>query len=669
MKEPTKSRNWIVAGCIAALLPLGAAYAHGDGPSPGRKQMELLDRGVVAVKTDAGVFVSWRLLGNESYDAAFDIYRNGRKLTRRPLTAATNYLDAAGEVGSVYTVRRADDDRHGGRRDGRDSDLRGCRRDDDRGRNDRGGDGRGRWKRDRDCDSATAFQGPYLSIPIVKPADGVTPAGEAYSYRANDASVGDLDGDGEYEIVLKWDPTNQKDNSQGGYTGEVFIDAYELDGTQLWRISLGRNIRAGAHYTQFMVYDFDGDGRAEVAMKTADGTTDAAGTVIGDAAADHRNTAGYVLTGPEFLTMFDGRTGRALDTIDYVPARGAVTDWGDNYGNRVDRFLGAVAYLDGRRPSLIMSRGYYTRTVVGAWDFEDGAFVQRWVFDSDVAGAEYRGQGNHNLAVADVDADGKDEIVFGAMTIDDNGAALYNTNLGHGDALHVGDLDPSRAGLEVFKVMENRASPYGLAAWDAATGAIIWGKFTGRDTGRGMSADIDPRHVGEEMWSSAGGGLNTAQGVPLGASPSSINNGIWWDGDLSRELLDHNFLTTTREGIGRIDKWNFETATAVPILVADGYSSNDTKGNPALQADLLGDWREEVIWRAPDNSELRLFVSTDPTTVKLRTLMHDPTYRLSIAWQNVAYNQPPHPGFFLGTDMQPPPEPRIFFPRSRGSGR
>jgi rhamnogalacturonan endolyase len=640
------NRNWLVAACIAALLPFSASAADGDSASPRPRQAEFLDRGVVAVNTEAGVFVSWRLLGDESYGAAFDVYRDGVKLTAEPLADTTNFLDEGGLRSSVYTVRRPDE---GDRK---------CP-----GGVDPGGDDSGT---DKGCagDSAAVWPASYLSIPLTKPADGVTPAGEAYTYRANDASVGDLDGDGEYEIVLKWDPTNQKDNAQGGYTGEVFVDALKLDGTRLWRVALGRNIRAGAHYTQFMVYDFDGDGRAEVAMKTADGTTDARGKVIGDPAADYRNTAGYVLAGPEFLTMFDGRTGKALATIDYLPPRGVVGAWGDTYGNRVDRFLGGVAYLDGRRPSLIMSRGYYTRTVIAAWDFRNGAFTQRWVFDSDVAGAQYRGQGNHNLAVADVDNDGKDEIVFGAMTLDDNGSVLYSTNLGHGDALHVGDLDPERAGLEVFKVMESTQSPYGLASWDAATGEILWGKFTGRDTGRGMSADIDPRHAGEEMWSSTGGGLNTAKGVPIGTRTPSINFGIWWDGDLSRELLDHNFDAVPRAGPGRIDKWDHEAMVAVPILTAEGtFSNNDTKGNPALTADILGDWREEAMWRSQDSSELRLYTTTNLTPHKLRTLMHDPTYRLAIAWQNVAYNQPPHPGFFLGTGMQAPPMPNIYIRR------
>lgn len=623
-----RRRGCVVSVFVAAMLAMGSASAESDSASyRGPRQAEFLDRGLVAIKTDSGVFLSWRLLGQESYDAGFHIYRDGKRLTRKPWTASTNYLDPDGTASSVYTVRR----------------LLGA------------------------ADSARVWEGSYLPIPLVKPADGVTPVGEAYSYRANDASVGDLDGDGDYEIVLKWDPSNQKDNSQSGYTGEVFVDAYELDGTLLWRVSLGRNIRAGAHYTQFMVYDFDGDGKAEVAMRTADGATDALGTVIGDVNADYRTVNGYVLSGPEFLTMFEGATGKALATIDYVPFRGSVEAWGDNYGNRVDRFLGGVAYLDGRRPSLIMSRGYYTRTVIVAWDWKHHQFKQRWVFDSDISGAEYRGQGNHQLAVADVDDDGKDEIIFGAMTIDDDGTPLYNTLLGHGDALHVGDLDPEHPGLEVFKVMESRTSPYGLAAWDAATGEVLWGNFTGVDTGRGMSSDIDPRHAGEEMWSSGGGGLHTATGQLLSASvPSSINFGIWWDGDLSRELLDHTYDATVGAGAGRIDKWDYENAIAVPILVAAGtYSNNGTKGTPALQADILGDWREEAIWRSQDSSELRVYTTTATTSYKLRTLMHDPTYRLAIAWQNVAYNQPPHPGFFLGTGMTRPPTSKLYFPRSR----
>ena len=634
MNGSTKLGGLIAMTAAAAMLPHSHAASESiPAGGPGFRQAEFLDRGVLAVKSADGILVSWRLLGYEPYGLAFNVYRDGRRLNHRPLTSVTNYLDPAGSETSVYKVRPV---------------LAGFEL-----------PSLGR-------DSARVWNG-YHSVPLQRPAGGVTPAGEAYVYHANDASVGDLNGDGDYEIVLKWDPSNAKDNSQSGYTGHVFIDAYQLDGTLLWRIDLGRNIRAGAHYTQFMVYDFDGDGKAEVAMKTADGTTDAKGVVIGDAAADYRNTAGYVLDGPEFLTMFDGATGKALETIPYLPPRGSVPAWGDGYGNRVDRFLGGVAYLDGRRPSLIMSRGYYTRTVIAAWDWRNGHFAQRWVFDSDVAGSQYMGQGNHQLSVADVDADGKDEIIFGAMTLNDDGAVLYATGLGHGDALHVGDLDPEHPGLEVFKVMESRSAPYGLALWDAGTGQILWGRFTGIDTGRGLSADLDPRYAGEEMWSSGSGGLSTATGQLITtAAPNSTNYAIWWDGDLSRELLDHNFDSAVGAGVGRIDKWDYENGVAVPILRAEGtYSNNHTKGTPALQADLLGDWREEVIWRAQDSSELRIYATTNPTQHKLRTLMHDPVYRLAIAWQNVAYNQPPHPSFFLGTGMTSPAAPKLYYPKSK----
>src|SRR5690606_14727367 len=260
----------------------------------------------------------------------------------------------------------------------------------------------------------------HLDVPLEVPEGGVTPDGVAYEYRASDASVGDLDGDGRLEIVLLWHPTNAKDNSQSGHTGNVYVDAYTLDGEQLWRIVLGRNIRAGAHYTQLMVFDLDSDGRAEVAVKTADGTVDGVGTVIGDPEADWRNEAGYVLDGPELLTVFDGLTGAAIDTVDYVPPRGVVDDWGDGYGNRVDRFLAAVAYLDGEHPSVVFTRGYYTRAVLAAWDFDGERLALRWVFDSDEPGNEAAaGQGNHNLSVADVDGDHRDEIVFGSATIDD----------------------------------------------------------------------------------------------------------------------------------------------------------------------------------------------------------------------------------------------------------
>lgn len=609
-----------IAG-IALLSSAMLTTALGLGNTPlieaaGTRQMEFLDRGVVAVKTGTGVFVSWRLLGTEGSNVSFNVYRDGTKVNASPITNSTNLQDASGTSNSKYTVRAV---------------VGGT---------------------EQAASAAVSVWGNnYLSVPLSIPAGGTTPDGVAYTYSANDASAGDLDGDGEYELIVKWDPSNSKDNSQSGYTGEVFIDAYKLNGTRLWRISLGKNIRAGAHYTQFMVYDLDGDGKAEVAMKTADGSKDGTGTVIGDASKDYRNSSGYVLSGPEFLTIFNGQTGKALSTVNYEPARGNVSDWGDNYGNRVDRFLAAIAYLDGERPSLVMARGYYTRTVLVAYNWRNGQLTKQWTFDSNTSGnSGYAGQGNHNLSVADVDGDGKDEIIYGAMAVDDNGKGLYTTGLHHGDAMHLSDLDPDRAGLEVFQVHETPSNA-GVEFRDARTGQLIWGIPTTKDIGRGMAADIDPRYKGAEVW--ADGGLYTAKGQKIGTTlPSSTNFGIWWDGDLLRELLDSN----------RIDKWDYANSKTVNLLTASGVSSNNgTKSTPNLQADLFGDWREEVVWRTSDSSALRIYTTTAVTDKRIYTLMHDPVYRLGIAWQNVAYNQPPHTGFYLGEGMSTPPVPNIHY--------
>ena len=624
-----KLRQWLnprKAGCLllaaALLIPLGLSPAPQPVSAASARQMEKLNRGLVAVKTSNGVFVSWRLLGTEALSTSFNVYRNGTKLNSTPITNSTNYQDTVGTATSIYSVKAV---------------VNGTEQ--------------------AASPTAAVWANNYLDIPLQKPAGGTTPDGVAYTYNANDASVGDLDGDGDYEIILKWDPSNSKDNSQSGYTGNVYLDAYEMNGTRLWRIDLGKNIRAGAHYTQFLVYDFDGDGKAEVVCKTADGTKDGTGVVIGNASADYRNSSGYILSGPEFLTVFSGTNGKALTTVDYLPARGTVSDWSDNYGNRVDRFLACVAYLDGVRPSIVMARGYYTRSVVVAYDWRNNTLTRKWTFDSNSStNSGTAGQGNHNLSVGDVDEDGKDEIVYGALTIDDNGAKLYNTAMGHGDAMHMGDLNPDRAGLEVFKVNESTSAAYGAYMFDAKNGSILWGVKTGADTGRGMSADIDPTYKGEEVWASNGVGLRSATGTLISSTiPSSINFGIWWDGDLLRELLDHS------SSVGKIDKWNYTAKTTTNLLTATGTSSNNsTKGNPSLQADLLGDWREEAIWWTADSSALRVYTTTAVTTNKIYTLMHDPIYRLGVAWQNVAYNQPPHTGFYLGDGMGAITQPNIY---------
>jgi rhamnogalacturonan endolyase len=382
-----------------------------------------------------------------------------------------------------------------------------------------------------------------------------------------------------------------------------------------------------------------------VACKTADGTVDGLGKVIGDPQADWRNPDGYILDGPEYLTIFDGLTGAALVTTGYIPPRGKVSSWGDSYGNRVDRFLACVAYLDGQRPSLVMCRGYYTRTVLAAWDWREGRLTLRWVFDSDdgtPGNLTYRGQGNHNLAVGDVDGDGRDEIIYGACAIDDDGTGLYSTGLGHGDAMHLSDIDPDRPGLEVWGIHENPSHPFGANLRDAATGQVIWG-LSAQDVGRGVCMDIDPRYRGYECWASGITGLFDFHGQLISTSkPRSCNFGVWWDGDLLRELLDRTYIA----------KWNWWDGTETTLLQAEGcLSNNGTKATPCLCADIIGDWREEVIWRTADNRSLRVYITTIPTSYRLTTLMHDHQYRLSVAWQNVAYNQPTQPGFYLGEGM------------------
>ena len=596
-------------------------------PVSAQRQMEFLDRGLVAVRTSDGVFLSWRWLGDETDATKFNVFRQvGErviKLNGDPITQ-TNLVDES-DVGGRYFVRDAK--RNSGQHD--------------------------------PSRNAVSPWPAFLEIPI-QPIDG---------YRPGDASVGDLDGDGRYEIVLH-QVSRPRDNSHQGLTGRPILDAYRLDGTHMWRIDLGVNIREGEHYTQFIVYDLDGDGRAELACKTADGTQDGMGHVIGDPQKDYRikderdKRYGRILEGPEFLSIFDGLTGKALKTVDYVPSRNPIDGWGgiggngnnDDYGNRCDRFLACVAYLDGKRPSLVMCRGVYGRTVIAAWDWRNGELLKRWVFDSGISyppfddASPYSGMGGHSLSVADVDADGKDEIVYQAMVIDDNGKGLYSTGLRHGDAMHISDMYPDRPGLEVFTIQENEGSTVrfqtpGVAMRDARTGELLWSHSPGIDVKAGLAADIDPRHPGYEAWGGPGG-LRDSSGEEMGPAPRSTGFVIWWDGDLLREFV-------SRSGIR---KWNWERSREEELFA---INLRRVGRGPNLVADLIGDWREELLVTGPDGKSLRLYTTTIPTHHRLRTLMHDPQYRLGIAWQNVVYNKSAHPSFFLGHGMAQPAQPAI----------
>ncbi|PFO06250.1 rhamnogalacturonan lyase [Bacillus sp. AFS076308] len=706
-------------------------------------QLEYLDRGLVAASTSEGVFLSWRLLANEVKGSSktgltgvdFNVYRDGKKIAT--VTDSTNFLDKGGSTTSKYYVSSV--------LDGKELDQSA---------------------------SVTAWGQAYYDLALKKPADGVTPAGETYTYSANDMSVGDVDGDGKYEFFVKWYPSNAKDVSQVGYTGNTYIDCYKLDGTLLYRIDLGVNIRSGAHYTQFLVYDFDGDGKSEIMFKTAPGTKvikyDQAGNITSEkyitlqqkdieagysntddyrmskedyynhvvkmfmnwekqeevmnghwpktleecfgiekkysyplskedakSLADYfmdvyapsrssnnklRNFEGFIVDGPEYLSVFNGETGAEMDTIDYKPGRyddGLM--WGDyamariEPGNRVDRFLASVAYLDGEKPYAVFGRGYYTRTNLVTYSWDGKKLKENWAVDSgwtpmtnpfndgphgrdgtDPVYGSITTQGAHSLSAADVDGDGKQEIVYGGATIDDDGSLMYSSKdtmppqsaapgttarLGHGDALHVTDIDPNRPGMEIFMVHEGAAwAPYGYSLRDAKTGKTIYGGYTGKDTGRGMVGDVDPSHPGLETWAV---GLWTADGQKISNTAPGTNMNIKWAADMTTQIVDG-----ARDATPTIKDWKKGT-----VLTAEGTrTNNDTKGNPGLVADIFGDWREELLVRTADSSAIRVYLSTEVTNHKLYTLMHDPQYRAEVARQNTAYNQPSYPSFYFGSD-------------------
>ena len=605
------------------LLLVGSIFAFSQ-PYSGEK----LSRGLIGIPTEEGMYFSWRMTLEDAAGLQFDLYRSSGggaevKLNKEPIDRTSDFLDRTVDytVDNRWTLKATTGEVATWTR------LKGEKRN------------------------------PYLSIPICKPEDGEI-AGEPFTYTANDCSVGDLDGDGEYEIILKWSPSNSKRPPQRGFTGNTYLDAYKMDGTRLWRIDLGPNVRSGAATTNFLVFDFDGDGCAEICCKTGDGTVDGLGHRIGDAQVDWRTwdkkspTYGKIVNGPEYLTVFEGRTGKELDSKEYIPTRYPLDGWGgvggncgnDNTGGRSDRFTAGVAFLDGKTPSPVMVRGWYGRTVVAAWTFTNGALKHTWTFDSAAPGWEaYSGMGNHSVTVADFDGDGCDEICVGAMTVDHDGKGLFTTGLRHGDALHAGRFIPSRQGMQVFGVHENegdneivKRTP-AVAMFDGATGEIIWQDGLGQDAGRGVAADIDPRYDGAECWCNIGGLRRGDTGeIISNRKPDSCNFTIYWDADPLAELLDHV----------SISKWNWNAESTDLLLKAEGVvSNNGTKGNPCLSGDILGDWREEVIWPSEDQTELRIYSTTIPAVDRRATWMNDRQYRLAIAWQNVAYNQPPHSSF------------------------
>lgn len=874
----------VMISALGAMAPVGvsasAAALQTDQPT---RRMEFLDRGLVAVQVESGVYLSWRFLGDEPDSTRFRVYRDGAPIAE--VAGSSNYSDPDGTAGSTYAVaavvdgverepsaelvpqseqyfdiplqrpqaapaplletfprtvtgkvyepvdmqllrdvREAHDNENGLRPSEYNALV-------DRFRAHYGDP---EWKpKTRFADPAymvtpgrfrmsdalfdeldAAFtryvdeldRGPRLDWR--RNADGSI-ATQTASYTPGDATVGDLDGDGDYELVLKWNPSNQRDSSQYGTTSPTIIDAYTLEGTLLWRVNVGYNIRAGAHDTQLVVADFDLDGKAELIIKTADGTTTGhvvdgqyvVNDVVGRADAAPDQIAAYIAAGDEesleeyydglntyavswiipggstppednfrqwgkvyvhgvigtsneYLTAFDGETGRVIDTVDYafpygepnwgaapVDHRGAsflnpVRDggpgeppqvpvppeeipdaywvneetrwgfypWGDHQGNRSNRFIAGIAYLDGERPSAVMGRGYYARATVAAYALEEGELVLGDTFDSeDHPDPElYHHKGAQTITMSDVDLDGKDEIVFGALILEEDltprtvagtwfpfPVPEVNVNLtdqmhnpdtddrfsylGHGDAFHVGDFNPGIPGTEVFLTSEipadfNSIGPDGekgfgyrpsASVYDPRTGEVLVGMYSARgDLERGVAANIDPNQPGAEYWTN-GYVWSTITGERMYANASGSaglphNFLLYWDGDLQRELLDGNTISKADTEYDELPA----TVGDTNLLVAPGATGTFDGGrnSPIVSADLFGDWREEVVWRVGTDT-LRVYTTTISTEHRIRTLMHDPQYRVSVASEGSVYNQPPHPGFFLDDDTDTYPLP------------
>ena len=616
---------------VAAMALLMAANAAFPQPATAydfsKLKREKLGRGVVAFRSgEREAVVSWRYRMQDPQDVAFNVYRGSTRLNVSPLTGATFFKDELFDPtkGAVYSVRPV----VGGRESTRPA--------------------RG-WR------VPTSAPVGYIPLKVAPPPPWKNPDEpdhDPYPYRANDCSIGDLDGNGEMELVIKWDAYG-RDNAHFGRTAPVIYDGYDM-ATQkrLWRLTPGKNVRSGPHYDEFVVFDLDGDGIAEIAMRTSDGAVDGLGCTLGDAKADYVDKDGQIRTAPEFLTVFSGRDGRMLTSVPYDPAFGSAGEWSSmkrDSHNRGFRFLSCVAYLDGVHPSLVMCRGYYDRSVLTAWDWNGKTLVRRWQFDSwkePWKSSGYSGQGNHNLRVADVDFDRKDEIIYGQMVVDDDGKGLYTTKLGHGDAINLIQLTPETRGLQVWTCLE--AGEHGLCLRDAGTGEILHRVTSFRDTPRAVAADIDPDFPGTEFWGPVHEGFYTADKEERGKRHKDRWPGqsflVWWTGDMVRSWLCGNTIGGYSAAKGR---------RFVVRELEGGCSNNGSKDNPCISGDILGDWREEVILRnAEDPTELRLYVSDIPTDYRFWTFLQDPPYRISLATENVGYNQPPQPGFYFGPDLK-----------------
>ena len=581
-----------------------------------QRTMDKLDRGLVAVKTSSGVFCTWRIFGEEYYDVTYNIYRNGTKLNAEPLTVS-NYTDNGGSTSSSYQVEAV---------------VRGVPQE--------------------KCNAVTPWSQQYLEIT---PDHGSLKS----TYVPNDACCADVDGDGELEILLKFDNSSWAGTSyqKAGYNGEYFImEVYKLNGKKLWWIDWGPNMADFQNNEQNIVaYDWDGDGKAEAVLRASDGTKihTANGQVItiGDASKNYlgaTNTSQwFVHEGNEYLLYLNGETGEVYDQMEYPLKRleSGETDlekaWGDGYGHRSTKHFFGAPYLDGRKPSIFLARGIYTRHKMIALDVNPSThkLSERWRWNCNSVGSPWYGQGFHNYGVADVDWDGRDEIVFGSMVIDDNGNGLSTTGLGHGDAQHCSDFNPYKHGLEIFTCNEDRPNNNYR---DATTSKIYYRSSPGSDDGRSMCGNFSNQFPGALGASGHDRPISTVYNdhIPeIGSTNFDLNFRIYWDGDLLEETLSAGGANSTMR-VNKMGNGTIETLTG-------SLCNNDTKATPCYQGDILGDWREEVITRT-SNNRIRIYTTTIPTEWRNYTLWHDVQYRNAMVWQMCGYNQPPHTSYFLG---------------------
>lgn len=581
-----------------------------------QRAMDKLDRGLVAVKVQNGVFCSWRIMGEEYYDVKYNLYRDGTKIAEN--LDVSNFTDAAGSVTSKYTVSAV---------------VRG--------------------KEQSQSNAVSALANPWLEI---KMAHGSLTS----TYVPNDACCADVDGDGELEVIIKFD--NRSWAAAGypkeGYNGEYFLmECYKLNGKRLWYINLGPNMADFQNNEQnIAAFDWDKDGKAECVMRAADGTkiymADGTEQVIGDATKNYMVTVGdsqwFVHEGAEYLVYLNGETGKPYQVMEYPLKRleAGETDlakaWGDGYGHRSTKHFFGAPYLDGRKPSIFLARGIYTRHKMIALDVnpQTHELTERWRWNCNDSSSPYYGQGFHNYAVADVDWDGRDEICFGGMVIDDNGQGLSTTGLGHGDAQHHGDFDPYTWGQEIYTCQEEKPNN---CYRDGTTAKIRYRSVGGNDDGRSMAGNFCNDYPGAMGLSSRDEAIScVTNGYISGLTKSNVtqNMRIYWDGDLQEESFNYVNGKNTAGGIYKYGKGLIATLTG-------SMTNNDTKGTPCYQGDIFGDWREEVIMRTADNN-IRIYTTTTPTVWRNYTLWHDMQYRQAMVWQMCGYNQPPHVSYFIG---------------------